>query len=63
MNKKYILLENDPITHNDSIIYQIQAIRDFGDIEAGDLGGYIQKESNLSHGGIVTGKQIGRAHV
>ena len=30
---------------------QIRAIRDFGHIKAGDIGGWIEKESNLSHYG------------
>ena len=29
-------------------LYQIQAIESFGVVEAGDLGGWIEKESNLS---------------
>ena len=49
MNKKYILLENDTITHNDSTLYRIKAIRDFSNVKNGDFGGYIEKEENLSH--------------
>ncbi|WP_208434689.1 hypothetical protein [Bartonella taylorii] len=30
---------------------RIRALRDFGDVKAGDLGGYIENESNLSHEG------------
>ncbi len=33
------------------ILYRIRALRDFGDVKAGDLGGYIENESNLSHKG------------
>ena len=32
-------------------LHRIQALRDFGDIKAGDLGGFIEKESNLSQDG------------
>ena len=32
-------------------LYQIRAIRDFGDVKAGDLGGYIKSEKNLSQKG------------
>lgn len=32
-------------------LFQIRALRDFGDVKAGDLGGYIEKEENLSHNG------------
>lgn len=30
-------------------LHQIRAIRDFGNVEAGDTGGWIEKEENLSH--------------
>ncbi|WP_375617080.1 hypothetical protein [Bartonella sp. AP58NXGY] len=33
------------------ILYRIRALRDFADVKAGDLGGYIENESNLSHKG------------
>ncbi|KEC55959.1 hypothetical protein [Bartonella koehlerae] len=33
------------------ILQRIQAIRDFTDVKTGDLGGFIEKESNLSHQG------------
>lgn len=33
------------------ILHRIKAIRDFGEIHAGDLGGWIEKEENLSHDG------------
>lgn len=32
-------------------LHRIRAVRDFGDVKAGDLGGWIEKESNLSHDG------------
>ena len=32
-------------------LFQIRALKDFGDVKTGDLGGYIEKEENLSHGG------------
>lgn len=32
-------------------LFQIKALKDFGDVKAGDLGGYIEKEENLSHDG------------
>ena len=31
--------------------YRIRALRDFGDVKKGDIGGYIEKEENLSHEG------------
>ncbi|WP_244591441.1 hypothetical protein [Bartonella bovis] len=33
------------------ILHQIKALKDFGDVKAGDLGGYVEKEDNLSHEG------------
>lgn len=30
-------------------LYRIRALRDFGDVKKGDLGGFIERESNLSH--------------
>lgn len=32
-------------------IYRIRALRDFGNVKKGDLGGYVQSEENLSHEG------------
>lgn len=32
-------------------LYRIRALIDFGDVKKGDLGGYIQREENLSHEG------------
>ena len=46
MNKKYELLK-DPIIN----LYRIRALKDFSDIKAGTLGGYVENEDNLSHDG------------
>jgi YdcK Beta solenoid repeat len=48
---KYKLTENTKTLENGTILYQIQALKDFDNIEAGDLGGWIEKESNLSQWG------------
>ena len=45
--KKYKLTKNSIEFYNKTL-FQIQALKDFGDVKAGDLGGYIEKESNLS---------------
>ena len=52
-NKKYELVLNDNIKVGDKTLYRIKALIDFGYgyIKAGELGGYIEKESNLSHEG------------
>ena len=47
-NKKYEILEDDTLLHNGFLLYRIRALKDFGDVKAGDLGGYIEKEFNLS---------------
>lgn len=50
MKKKYQLVLSDSIViGSDTELYRIQALGDFGDVKAGDLGGYIQSEDNLSH--------------
>jgi hypothetical protein len=50
MVKKYELTK-DSVRLMGHTLYRIKALRDFGDVKKGDLGGYIEKESNLSHGG------------
>ena len=32
-------------------LFRIKALISFGDVTAGDLGGYVEKEENLSHDG------------
>ena len=32
-------------------LYRIKALRSFGNVKAGDLGGFVEKEENLSHKG------------
>ena len=49
--KKYIITdEKHPIYHS---AHRIKAVRDFGIIEEGELGGYIQDEKNLSHSNLA----------
>lgn len=35
------------------ILHRIRALKDFGNVSKGDLGGWIEKEDNLSHDGIA----------
>lgn len=51
MDKKYEILKDQSITMNGSMIYRIKALKDFGDVKAGDMGGFVEKEENLSHEG------------
>ena len=48
--KKYEIT-NIRYDHFGEILYRIRALRDFGDVKAGQLGGYIQAERNLAHEG------------
>ena len=51
MDKKYEILKDQAITMNGSTIYRIKALKNFGDVEAGDMGGFVESEDNLSHEG------------
>ena len=50
MEKKYILTD-EIRKSNGKILHRIQAVRNFGKIQTGDLGGWIEKDGNLSHKG------------
>ncbi|MDE5977048.1 MAG: hypothetical protein K2G70_01080 [Turicibacter sp.] len=47
MNKKYEMFKE----YEADKFYRIRALKDFGNVKAGDIGGYIEKEENLSHEG------------
>ncbi|HEM4040679.1 TPA: polymer-forming cytoskeletal protein, partial [Streptococcus suis] len=51
MTKKYELVLDDTISFWGWKLFRIRALISFGSIEVGDLGGYIEKEENLSHDG------------
>ena len=51
MDKKYELLKDDCINYARRTLYRIKALRDFSDVKAGDIGGYIESEKNLSQDG------------
>lgn len=51
MDKKYELIKNDFIKKYGITLYRIKALKDFGNVKAGDSGGYIQSEHNLSQDG------------
>ena len=48
---KYTILTNETKVHNGVTLYRIQSLKDFSDVKAGDKGGWIEKESNLSQYG------------
>ena len=49
--KKFELLNDDTIDWFGRKLFRIQAKINFGAVEAGDIGGYIEKEDNLSENG------------
>lgn len=50
--KKYEMLYEDKIEIGSRILYRIRALKDFGNVKAGDIGGYIEREENLSQKSI-----------
>lgn len=50
MEKKYRLTD-ETIEYCTHTLHRIEALIDFGDVKKGDKGGWIEKESNLSHKG------------
>ena len=50
--KKYKILKDNYkkicIDNIDIIVYRIKALKDFGDVKKGDIGGYVQSKENLS---------------
>ena len=50
-NTKYRLIPEDYKEIGGKKLYRIEALKDFGDVKAGDLGGYIEREDNLRHDG------------
>lgn len=50
MEKKFELTDETYYDdYADARVYRIRALRDFGDVRGGDLGGFVEEESNLSH--------------
>lgn len=52
MEKKYELTD-ETINVRGVKLHRIRALRDFGNVNAGDKGGWIEKDSNLSHNGTA----------
>ena len=49
--KKYELTEETITINENKTLYRIRALKDFSDVKAGDLGGYVESENNLSQFG------------
>ena len=51
-NKKYKLVKRKSIvTGNGTILYRIKALKDFGNVKKGEIGGFVKSENNLSQEG------------
>ncbi len=50
-NKKYIILKDEKLEDGFGWLYRIQALKDFGDVKAGDKGGWVSGYYNLSQQG------------
>ena len=53
MKKKYKLIKSKLLTGWGNPLFQIKALKDFGVVKKGDLGGVIESEKNLSHDGLA----------
>lgn len=49
--KKYELTNESITLGNGTKLYRIKSLKDFGDVKAGKIGGYVQSENNLSQEG------------
>jgi len=50
-NKKYKLTDETKISEDGIMLHRIQALKSFGNVKKGELGGWIEKEENLSQDG------------
>lgn len=50
-NKKYTFTGKRELIDNNIVLFQIEATKDFNNIKAGDIGGWIESDKNLSHTG------------
>lgn len=51
MEKKYELTGETKVLESGKVLHRIRALRDFSSVSAGELGGFISDEHNLSHDG------------
>ena len=52
MKAKYkILYDQFIVIAGGTKVYRIKALKNFGKVKKGDIGGYVEKEENLSHTG------------
>ena len=48
MDEKKYTLTKEEICFHGRTLYRIKTLKDFGDVKKGDLGGWVEKEENLS---------------
>ena len=53
MSKKYELTDECICTPSGKKLYRIRALKDFGEVHKGDLGGFVESEENLDHDGFA----------
>ena len=67
ISKKYKLTNETTVVYRRTTLHRIQALKDFGDVKKGDLGGFVESEENLFHRGDCwvydDAKVFGNAHV
>ena len=51
MEEKKYKLTDETIEFDGNILHRIKALKNFSNVHEGDLGGWIEKEENLSHNG------------
>jgi hypothetical protein len=51
MQRKYDFVAHDWVLAGTRRLFRIRAVRDFGGVRRGELGGYIEGEANLCHEG------------
>lgn len=49
--KKFEMLKDDKIEIGGNTLYRIRALKNFGNVKVGDIGGYIEMSENLSQEG------------
>lgn len=51
MTQKYTILTDVTTEYAHRTLYRIKALRDFGNVKAGDIGGWVESYNNLSQEG------------
>lgn len=52
-NKKYEFTDETITNEQGVTLHRIRALKDFGNVKKGDLGGFVEREENLSHEGLA----------